>query len=100
MSDDQSGPEGFGIPIPRELAEMLQRQHDQAHMRADANAARVDRFLSSLDADGLMALRSVLCSGDMNKSCSANWYDGQAVSILRYVHKVDPDTGDPLFEGL
>jgi hypothetical protein len=97
MTDEQGPFEAFGLPLPPELGELLKRQHDRAHIAADANQARIDRFLTALDVDGLMAMRTILCMGDMAKSLSANFWDGQVVSLLRYVHKVDPDTGkDPL----
>lgn len=96
MSDDQPF-EAFGIPIPPEVVQALRKGHDQAHMAAEATAARVDAFLTGLDVDGLLAMRSILNTGDMNKSLSANYWDGQLVALLRYVHHVDPDTGlDPL----
>lgn len=96
---DESPFEGFGIPLPlpAELIETLRKQHDQAHMAADAEVARIDRFISGLDVDGLLALRVILNTGDMSKSVSANFFDGQLVSILKYVHGVDPASGkDPL----
>lgn len=89
--------EAFGIPLPEGLAKAFKETHDRMRMAAEANEARVDAFLAGLSVDGLMALRTILCTGDMAKSCSANFWDGQIVSILKYVHKVDPDTGkDPL----
>lgn len=98
MSDDQPF-EGFGIPlpVPHELVELLQKHHDVSHMTAEATEARVEAFISGLDVDGLMALRTILNQGDMVKSLSANFWDGQLISILRYVKHVDPATGkDPL----
>jgi hypothetical protein len=89
--------EGFGIPIPPEIADLLRKSHDQQHMTAEATAARVDAFISGLDVDSLMALRTILNQGDMIKSMSANFWDGQLVAILKYVKGVDPETGkDPL----
>lgn len=91
----EPGFEGFGIPLPAELVDVLRRTTDRAHMTAEAMAARVDSFIAGLDVDGLMALRSILNTGDMTKSLSANFWDGQIVSILRHVHHVDPATGEP-----
>lgn len=96
MPDEQPF-DGFGIPLPAGLVEALNRHHDHAQMTAEALAARVDTFLSGLDVDGLMALRTMLNTGDMTKSITANFFDGQLVAILRYVKGVDPESGkDPL----
>lgn len=97
MTDNDQPFEAFGIPIPTELVDALRKTHDRAHMSAEALAASVDTFISGLDIDGLMALRTILNTGDMTKSISANFFDGQLVAILRYVKGVDPETGkDPL----
>lgn len=98
MSDDF--PEGFAFPLPPQIGEALQRQHDSMHMVAEALEVRIERFLSGLDVDGLLAMRTILCTGDMAKSNSANFFDGQIVAILRYVKGVDPDSGkNPLDTG-
>lgn len=94
---DESPFEGFGIPVPPELAAVLQQAHDRISIAADAEAARIDRFLTGLDVDGLLALRRILNTGDMRKTASANFWDGQIVAIMKFVRGVDPDTGkDPL----
>jgi hypothetical protein len=95
MSDDGFDAIGFPLPIPKEIADLLRKGHDQAHMSAEANAARVDRFIAGLDVDGCMAFRSILNMGDMRQSMSANFWDGQIYSILKYIHRVDPETGQP-----
>lgn len=96
MSEESSF-EGFGIPIPAGIIDELKKQHDRAHMSAEANQARIDRFLTELDVDGLLALRTILNMGDLDKNPTACFWDGQILSLLRYVHKVDPYTGrDPL----
>jgi hypothetical protein len=84
-----------GMPIPPEIGELLSKLHDRAHMTAEAEAARVDNFLANLDVDGLLALRAILNTGDMKASASANFWDGQLVSILKFIRKVDPATGQP-----
>lgn len=96
MSEDPFG--AFGIPLPPELMEAFRKQHDQAHMTAEAMSARVDTFLAGLDVDGMLALRTMFNTGDLNKSVMANFFDGQLVAMLRYVHHVNPETGekDPL----
>lgn len=101
MADDDDGMAGFGmaLPIPRSLINAMRKDHDEAHMSAEAKEAQVERFISGLDVDGLMALRTILNTGDMSTSQSANFWDGQVFSILRYVKHVDPFTGkDPLQE--
>jgi hypothetical protein len=96
MADDVPGGfGGFAFPIPPELEEALQKAHDQAHMRAEATAARVDNFLATLDVDGCIAMRTILNTGDMKGSVIANFFDGQMVAMLRYRHHVDPETGEP-----
>lgn len=79
--------------LPPELTELLQKQHDRANIAADANQARIDNFLTSLDVDGLMAMRTILNMGDLGRNPTACFWDGQIVSLLRYGHKVDPDSG-------
>lgn len=96
---DDNDPFGFGIPLPlpAELEQFLRAAHDRQHMETDATKAKIDRFLTELDADALVALRTILCMGELKKSAMANWWDGQCVALLKYVHHVDPDTGkDPL----
>lgn len=97
MSDsDDSGAFGpFGLPLPAELVQRIQNQHEQMHMSAEAEAARVERFIASLDVDSLLALRHILNTGDMRDSKSANFIDGQLVAILRHVKHVDPASGEP-----
>lgn len=97
MSDESF--EGFGVPfpLPAELVDILRKQTDRVHMTAEAMAAQVDGFLAGLDVEGLMSLRIILNTGDMNKSISANFFDGQVLALLKYVHHVDPESGkDPL----
>lgn len=97
MPDDEPFAFGLPLPIPPELAEVLAKRHDMNHMAVEATTARVEAFLSGLDVDGLMAMRTILNQGDMTKSLTANFFDGQLVSILKYVKHVDPETGkDPL----
>lgn len=92
MSEDPFG--AFGIPLPPELLESFRKHNDRAHMTAEAMVTRVDTFLSGLDVDGLLALRTMFNTGDLNRSVMANFFDGQLVAILRYVHHVDPETGE------
>lgn len=102
MTDDPIGGFAFGVPlpVPPALAELLRKGVDQTQMTAESLAAQVERFVSGLDVDGLMALRIMLNTGDMGKSLTAQFFDGQLVAILRYVHHVDPDSGkDPLATG-
>jgi hypothetical protein len=89
--------DGFfgGLPLPDELKQAIRAAHDQQHMAADAEAARVDSFITGLDVDGLMALRAILNTGDMTKSASANFWDGQLVALLKFVKHVDPFSGEP-----
>lgn len=98
-SGDESGFMGIPLPIPNEIIDALRKDHDRTHMVVDAAAARLDAFISGLDVDGLLALRTILNTGDMAKSVMANFFDGQLTAILRYVKGVDPETGkDPLAE--
>lgn len=88
---------GLSIPVPKELAERLARKHDQEHMMVEAAMARLDAFLTGLDVDGLLSLRLILGQNELASSPTANFWDGQCVALLRYVHHVDPGTGkDPL----
>lgn len=97
MSDSD---EGFGFAIPAGLIAQIQKAEEHARMMTDANEARIDAFLSGLDVEQLLALRTLLNAGEMKKTAEANYFDGQCVAILRYVHKVDPYTGKDPMEGL
>lgn len=100
MADEDENQPIFGgaLPIPSGLVAALTADHDRAHMRAEERDARITRFLDSLDVDQLMALRSILNMGGPDTAFGLNqYYDGQAATLLRVVHHVDPDTGeDPL----
>jgi hypothetical protein len=100
MSDDDREPDdhilgGMSIPLPAELLARLSAEHDKQHMSLEAEQAREDRFLDSLDVDGLLALRWILRSNPENAFANNSRYDGVIETLLRRVHKVNND-GEPL----
>jgi hypothetical protein len=65
----------------------------QCEIEDEANRAKLYGFLDSLDADQCLALRMILQTH--RRSAPLNYVEGMVVSLMRRVHKVDPDTGKP-----
>jgi hypothetical protein len=88
---------GFAFQLPGFLVDAMtgadQEHHLRRQMHAQVAENEVMHFLDSLGVDQLLALRRILCID--NDSTSNNYFDGQIVSLLRVVHKVDITTGEP-----
>jgi hypothetical protein len=76
----------------------MRHAHDMHQMDAEQRASGVQRFLDGLDVESALALRDIL-NADQT-SVTNQFFDGQVVGLLRYVHRVDPGTGDPLLDVL
>lgn len=98
MADDNEhghdhGVHGFGFPLPPGLADVITGQRDRQVMGAQVAETEVQHFLDGLDVGQLLALRRILCMD--NDSSTNNYFDGQVVTLLRVVHKVDAWSGKP-----
>ena len=93
--DPHDEPQGFGfaVPVPGGLLDGLRHHHDMQTIERATRASRIDRFMDGLDVDGLLALRDIL--NQDSASAMNNFFDGQCVTLLRRIHHVDPQTGDP-----
>jgi hypothetical protein len=103
VADDDDTPDfvGGAIPLPPELIAAISHRHDQTHMRAEEREARLFRVLEKLDAESLLAWRSVLNAGSPKTAYAMNQYvDGLVVSQLKYRLGVDPNTGEDPMEKL
>jgi len=84
-------PLGIPVEIPSAILRQIRAEHERAHMAAESRENEVSEFLDSLTVPQLLALRTILNMD--NRSPMNNFHDGQAVSILRCVHGVDPLSG-------
>ncbi len=64
---------------------------DHREMHRDALEQQIYDFIDGLSAKQASTLRRVLNMDQ--KSVMNQYYDGQLVGLLRYVHHVDPETG-------
>jgi hypothetical protein len=84
--DDEPLIGGFSI-----ISGDLRDAHSRHRMEMQSREARCNHFLDSLNVEQLVALREILNMDE--KSPMNNWVDGQAYTLLRRVHGVDPHTG-------
>jgi hypothetical protein len=98
MADDDDDHEHHGIafpvPIPSGLMEALSDRQDRRRMSAEAAELEITNFLERLPPSDLLTVRRIL--NLEGESAMLNYLDGQVHAILRLVHRVDPDTGQPL----
>ncbi|MEW1959814.1 hypothetical protein [Kineococcus sp. NPDC059986] len=90
MGDDDEM--GFN---PAAMLQGLREAHDKEHMRIDAEKAREQRFLDSLDVEGLLALDWILSTNPERAFANNCRYSGIIETILRLKHGADMD-GKPL----
>jgi hypothetical protein len=85
--NDEVHVRGFAFPLPANLGALLAGQQQRQQLEVESAQQRIFNFLDSLNADDLFTLRRML-------SCDANnHFDGMIITLLRVVHKVDPDSG-------
>lgn len=90
MSDEE-----FESVPPAIIAGLLgerQEAHDRRVMRARDNTTRIHEFLDGLSVDQLLALRIILNQSGPEET--NQFFDGMVVSLLRLIHKVDPESGE------
>jgi len=91
MADqDRNGP----FSMLAGLVDRSVREHDTAHAQAEDSYLSAMRWLDSLDAEGLMALRWILMSPADEAHSNNRFFDGQVVQLLR-AKGVDPRNGKP-----
>lgn len=85
MSSDEKHPNPLEM-----LMAAIGHNHDECEMRADAIEVEICAFLDGLTVPQLLTLRRLL---NVAKPELLQFFDGQAYSVLRLTHGVDPDTG-------
>lgn len=95
--DDTNDDHAMGFTVPRDLLASLMGEHEDQHrMVAQTVETEVFHFIDSLTVPQLLALRRVLNGGP--PSHTNNYIDGQVVTVLRLVHRVDHVSGES-YEG-
>lgn len=103
MSDDHDNPFS-GFPLSKEqFAEFLhahmqghKRQEDMVETRANAFQLEKTNFISGLTAEQLGTLVKLLPLAGSDPIVAAH-LTGEVAAVLKYVHKVDPATGEDPF---
>lgn len=104
--DDQNHNPFQGMPfIPmseEQYAEFMaehMKEHEMQKAELDAFQMEKTAFLGGLSSDQLVMLRKIIAACGASNEASA-YMAGEIGALLKYVHKVDPNTGQDPFAQL